>query len=60
VWGTSHCLRYLKKFREVKAEACEANGDLAGILSVLERAIALDPKNAEYQHARTLLQESVR
>ncbi|MHC4557233.1 MAG: tetratricopeptide repeat protein [Planctomycetota bacterium] len=41
----------------ILAAACDKNGDLAGALSAIERAIELDPDNGQYQRVYRLIQE---
>lgn len=41
----------------ILAAACDKNGDSAGTLSAIERAIELDPNNAQYRRTHRLIQE---
>jgi tetratricopeptide (TPR) repeat protein len=41
----------------ILAAACDKNGDAAGTLSAIERAIKLDPNNEQYRRTQRLIQE---
>ncbi|NQT16131.1 MAG: tetratricopeptide repeat protein [Planctomycetes bacterium] len=51
-------LEPVARYYSVLSLACHHNGDSIGARSAIEQAIALDPDNPDYQHAREQIQET--